>query len=70
MRRVGGAVASAGADEQDATPGATRARDGATQRFPFTRAAVADPMPAEALEPYKGKCIVMWTSYVSNQLLR
>ena len=25
-------------------------------------------MPAEALEPYKGKCIVMWTSYVSNQL--
>ena len=28
----------------------------------------ADPMPAEALEPYKGKCIVMWTSYVSNQL--
>ena len=44
------------------------ARHGATQRFPFTRAVAADPMPAEALEPYKGKCIVMWTSYVSNQL--
>ena len=40
----------------------------ALETAPLSDLRAADPMPAEALEPYKGKCIVMWTSYVSNQL--